>query len=492
MTTPPQSLDRTLLSGMGWNASGRWVGQLISWSSTLVVVRLLTPADYGLVAMGGTLFALMTLLGDGGIRTAIVSRSEREPRILHELTTVSVLLGVAGTVAAMALAYPLALFFREPRLTPVVIVVGATYTILGFRMVPLACLQRDLNYRSIAFNDLLMVTASAITSVVIAWIGGGYWALIWGNVAGTIAATCAAWYRSPQRLSRPVWHDIKAAVGFGNRLVLTDVAHWIRSNADAVIIGRNIGQGALGTYRIAMEFASLPLEKVAGAILQVTFPVFATIKHDKAALSRYLLLLTEALTFIIWPLAIGLILIADLAVAVVLGDQWSAVVLPLQLFSAASMVRTLSPLTHNITLVLGNARLLLRVSTIGAMLSVAAMVAAAPWGMPAIAGVWALSIPLLTAPILLVVLREINLPIGRFLRVMMPVAAGCTGEVVSVIALRTIGWTSTHPLAVQMLLCITVGGVGYGLTTFFIARRRISAVLASILRNVAPTPDPAS
>ncbi|PKL93501.1 MAG: hypothetical protein CVV20_03330, partial [Gemmatimonadetes bacterium HGW-Gemmatimonadetes-1] len=248
---------------MGWNASGRWVGQLISWSSTLVVLRFLTPADYGLVAMGGTLFSLITLLGDGGMRGAIVNRQERSPAILHQLTSVSVLLGIAGMLVAMALAVPLAAFFREPRLTAVVLVVSASYAVLGFRVVPLAVLQRDLAFRTLAKNDLLMVTVTALTSVLVAWQGGGYWALIMAHVVGTTVATIAAWRAAPQALVRPVWTEVRDAVRFGGHLIVSSVATWFRGSADTVIIGRWIGQGVLGAYRVAMDFAALPLEKVA-------------------------------------------------------------------------------------------------------------------------------------------------------------------------------------------------------------------------------------
>lgn len=489
MTAPPQSLDRTLLSGMGWNASGRWVGQLISWSSTLVVLRFLTPADYGLVATGGILFSLITLLGDGGMRSAIVNRQERSTTTLHQLTTVSVLLGVAGMLVAMALAVPLAFFFREPRLTAVVMVVSASYAVLGFRVVPLAVLQRDLAFRILATNDLLMVMVTAITSVLVAWQGGGYWALIIAHVVGTTVATIAAWRAAPQALARPVWSEVRDAVRFGGHLMVSSVATWFRGSADTVIIGRWIGQGLLGAYRVAMDFAALPLEKVAGIILQVTAPVFAAVRNDKAALTRYLLLLTEGLAMLTWPLATGMIVVADLAVPVVLGEQWSAAVVPLMIFSAAAMIRIVSPLLNTVVLARGHSRLIARVSIVGAVVTVAAMIPATRWGVAGVATAWAISFPLVSAPILVVVLRDLGVPFNRYLLALLPTMLACAVEAGAVMAVRQLDPFDAWSPVLRLVVSIAVGGVGYGIATAFLSRQRVRQLYSLIRRRTLPAAD---
>lgn len=489
MTDQRKSLDRTLLAGMGWNATGRWVGQLISWSSTLIVLRFLTPSDYGLVAMAGTLFSLITLLGDGGMRSAIVNRQERSTSTLHQLTTVSVLLGAAGMLVAMALAMPLAAFFREPRLTAVVLVVSASYAVLGFRVVPLAVLQRDLAFRVLATNDLLMVTVTAITSVLVAWQGGGYWALIIAHVVGTTVATIAAWRASPQALARPVWSEVRDAVRFGGHMMVSSVATWFRGSADTVIIGRWVGQGLLGAYRVAMDFAAMPLEKVAGIILQVTSPVFAAVREEKAALTRYLLLLTEGLAMLTWPLATGLIVVADLAVPIVLGEQWSATVVPLMIFSAAAMVRTVSPLLNTVVLARGHSRLIARVSIIGAVITVAAMIPATRWGVAGVAAVWALSFPLVSAPILVVVLRELDVPFNRYLLALLPTILACAVEAGAVVAVRQLDPFAAWSPVVRLVASIAVGGISYGLATALLSRNRVRQIVSLIRRRALPGAD---
>lgn len=483
MTVERGDLDRTLISGLSWNAGGRWVGQLIAWGSTLIVVRLLTPADYGIVAMGGTLFSLITTLSDGGIRSAIVNRAERHPATLHQLHSVCVLIGMAGTAVAALSAIPISQFFSEPRLVPVILVVSLTYTVLGFRMVPLATLQRDLSFRVIAANDLLMVGAAAVTSVAIAVAGGGYWALILSHVIGTTVASVAAWRAAPHRLVRPVWSEVRGAVGFGGHLMLSQAAEWLRGNIDLMLIGRFLGKGLLGSYRVAMDFASLPLEKVAGVLLQVTGPVFASVKDQRGALARYLLGLSEILALVSWPLAVGLALVADLAVPLVLGTQWTLAVLPLQIFAVAAMVRCVSPLLSTLVLARGNAAFLARVSVIGTVCTGVAMTVAVRWGIGGVAAVWALSFPCFAAPVLIKALQETGLAARDFFARLAPTSLACAMEVLAVAVLRST-WTPDGDRLTLLAACVAIGGFAYLLTLWLVAGKRLGQ-LASLVRERA-------
>lgn len=481
MTAGKVSLDRALISGLGWNATGRWLGQIISWSSTLIVVRFLTPADYGIVAMGGVLFSLIAMLSEAGIHSAIVHRQERSTPVLHQLTTIAVLLGLTGMLISFLLANPLARFFDEPRLTSVIMVVGASYAVMGLRVVPIAVLKRDMAFRFIAMNDFLVVVVTALTSVIIAWRGGGYWALIISSVAGTLVATATAWRAAPQALRMPVWADISEAVVFGTHRLTSTLANWFRGSADSVVIGRWLGQGPLGAYRVAMDFASLPLEKVGGIILQVVYPVVAAVKDDRNALARYLLLLTEGLAMVTWPLAIGLILVADLALPVVLGDQWMAAVVPLMIFSGAAMVRTIAPLVDTIAVVRGEARLISRVAIAGSLLTVGAMIPASHWGVTGVAGVWALAFPVVMIPALRVAMRETGVSLVRYLGALIPTALACMAEIAAVVGIRSAGAVSDLSEPLQLAACIAVGGVTFVVAIAILAWNRVKTVHAILV-----------
>src|SRR5690606_23039222 len=156
------------------------------------------------------------------------------------------------------------------------------------------------------------VSSGAMASVLAALTGLGYWALVIGPIVGASCATLAAWLAAPLRPAWPEYPKLAEPIRFGAHLLAARRAGYFAGIAGSLVLGRRLGQEPLGGYRVAMEVASLPLEKVASVILQVATPVFASVREDRAALARYLLLMTEALSLIGWPLAVGLALVADL------------------------------------------------------------------------------------------------------------------------------------------------------------------------------------
>lgn len=473
MSTPPSpSLDRTLISGLGWNAASRWGGQVISWLSTLVVIRLLTPEDYGIAAMAGVLFGLVNLVVDGGLGAAIVSRGEHDPGRLGQLHTVSILLGVAAAAFVALLAGPMAWFFREPRLVALVLVVSLMYLVIGFRVVPLARLQRDLAFRTLARNDLLWVASGAVVSVACAAAGLGYWALIIGPVAGAAVATLAAWYSAPQHPVRPRLAELRDTLVFGAQLLVSRLAAYVNGIAATVVIGRRLGQEPLGGYRVAADVASLPLDKVVSVMQQVAAPVFAAVRDDRAALGRYLALVTEGLALAAWPLAFGLALVADLAVPLVLGEQWVAAVVPMRILALAAAVRAVIPPLNAVAQARGHALLLARVGLLGTPLLVAALLVGSRWGVTGVATAWAIGMPLLSLRVLWVVQRDIGLGLRRYLAALAPAAGAAAVMVVAVLGARWGLEGRLTPLPLLVLL-VTTGAVAYAGTAWRLAGQRL-------------------
>lgn len=475
MTETQGGLDRTLIAGLSWNAASRWGGQLVSWAATLVVVRLLSPEDYGLAGMAAVLSIFVNLVADGGIGTAIVSRRETDPARLSQLHAVSILFGGAACLLVAGLALPLAAFFRDPRLVPLVLVSSLTYLIVGFRVVPLATLQRDLSFRVLARNEFLWVTAGAMASVAGAAAGLGYWALILGPMCGAAVATFAAWLSAPRRAAAPQFRELGDTIRFGLHLLVSRLAGYVNGVADTIVIGRRLDQDALGGYRVAMELASLPLEKVAAVLMQVATPVFASVREHREALSRYLLLMTEALAMIGWPMAIGLSLVADLLVPVVMGEQWRSAILPIQILAIAGAVRCVLPLINSIAVVRGHALMMARVAVLGSPLFFAALFFGSHWGVGGVALAWACGYPLLAAPILVLVLRETGLSFGAYLRALLPATGATIGMAAAVSAARLMLEPALAPAALLAALVAT-GAVSYGACLMLVARGRLQRI----------------
>ena len=169
--TDHESLDKALVGGFAWTAGVKWCGQIVSWVISIVVARLLTPADFGLVGMATIYLGLITLFSEFGVGTAVITLRDLDEQTLAELHTASLTLGVLAFLLSCALAIPLGLFFHEPRLPLVLIVTSTGFILLGYRTVPYSLLQKEMKFKLLAFLDGFQLLAQAITTVTLAVLG---------------------------------------------------------------------------------------------------------------------------------------------------------------------------------------------------------------------------------------------------------------------------------------------------------------------------------
>jgi len=198
-----RALDRSLVRGVAWTAAAKWASQGLAWVSWLIVARLLTPEDYGLVGMAAIYLGLITLLSEFGLGTAVLAVRELSVEQINQLNGMAVLLGLAGVLASCAAAIPLGHFFRAPQLPLVVVAMSSTFVITSFKTVPFALLQRDLRFKALALIDLSQALVLAISMVAFAVVGFRYWTLVCGGVVGALVSTGAILRLRRVALARP-------------------------------------------------------------------------------------------------------------------------------------------------------------------------------------------------------------------------------------------------------------------------------------------------
>ena len=484
---PPSwgATDRALASGLRWSAATKWSGQVVTWASTLIVARLLAPTDYGLVAMGGVLFGLIQILNDFGLGSAIVRHRELTQHQIAQLGGLCALIGVAGFAVTAAAAGPLAVFFSQPELFWVVVVVSVNYLITGFRTLPLALMQRELRFRDLSLNDLVQAMILAVATPVFAWLGFRYWSLVLAGLIGALLSTLLALRSAPHPLAWPRFREIGAVVSFGSELLVARLAGYVYDNADALIIGRRMGEGPLGNYRIGTTLANLPTDKITSTATQVANPLFATLQSQTEALRRYFCLMTEAVALLTWPAAVGLALVADLLVAVALGPKWLTAVIPLRILALTAIMRCVTPLISPILVARGRSRFMAVTGLAGSIVIPIAFLIGSRWGINGVAYAWAIYFPILSLPGLVLLTREIGLRWTTYGRALWPGASSCGLMAAAVLGVRElISPDVSRPLALGAL-------VGTGVVTYLGAlvlfhRARIRSILAVFPSRGAP------
>lgn len=447
-------LDKAMVQGFAWTAGLKWGAQILSWAATLIVARILTPEDYGLIGMAAVYFGLARMMSDVGLGTAVVTQQDLTEEQIAETNSLCVLLGVAAFLISCLASIPLATFFREPDLRWVVVVMSVSFLMSGFQTVPKALLQRDLKFRLLGIIEGLQITLQSGSMVVLAILGLGYWTLVLGAVIGAFVATGLLLVKGRHSFERPSYSSLKSELSFGWHVLMTRLSWYVISNSDFLIAGRVLGRASLGAYSIAWTLATIPLERINEIVSRVTYPVFSAVQKDRAALRRYLLVLTEGLSFLIWPLACGLALVANEFVLVVLGQKWEAAITPLRILALSTTFRAVLPVIALIPFVIGGARLAMYVGFVTALIMPSAFYIFSRWGTDGIATAWLVVYPLTSLFMIGWVFKKIEVAPSRYFNAIWPALSSTllmSGAVIAARAMLPPTWSLASKLALEVL-----------------------------------------
>jgi O-antigen/teichoic acid export membrane protein len=334
-----------VLRSLVWQGGASAIGQVFAWVATLVVIRLLTPEDYGVVALAGVLFGFLSLSFDFGIAAALVQARELRVEDLRSAQSSVLLFGLCAAGVLAACGPMLARLYAEPRLTAFSLGLALVMPIIALSHVPQALAVRQLRFDRKARADLAAMIAASLTTLVLAFLGAGPWALIAG-IAVTHTARAAVYLRiTPEGIRpSPSLLATRKFARFGSLLSLDRLLWFLFTNVDLLIVGKVLGEGALGLYVVTLSLSSLPLDKVAPLITQVAFPTFSQVQdepeHVRGAVIasiRY-----SALAFV--PISWGAALLAPEALPLLLGPRWEGGTLLFQLLCTTLPLRAITSL----------------------------------------------------------------------------------------------------------------------------------------------------
>lgn len=484
-----RSLDRSLVTGMAWTAMLRWFSQLVSWVATLYGARLLAPADFGIVSMAMLAIGLARMAQEFGLDAILVQDRSIVGEARARLAGLMLALGAGLFLLYVALAPLVAGFFGEAQVTSVVIALALFFVFDAIQIVPYAQLQRELQFQRLAIVGFVQVLVTSATLVITARTGFGLWALVLSKLAGEAAVTLlllywhpypVAWPRDLAQLGKPLMQ--------GWRVLASRMAWYGYSNADQTLIGRMLGKDALGAYSFATSLAALPQQEVGAIVARIVPGIFSAVQHRPDELRRYFLLLTEFLTLLSFPMSAGLALTADLLVPLVLGERWSAVVVPLQLLCAYSAFLSSQLLVSHVLSWTGQFRIHMWCSILTGIVMPLVLVVAIRHGIEGVAWAWVIAFPLTNTPAFYFAFRTIGIGYRQWLRALAPAAVGSIAIVIAVLGARSVipsewsAWTVTA-------CAIAAGALAYPLALglLFPARLRAMFALARSMRSSSDT-----
>jgi O-antigen/teichoic acid export membrane protein len=339
-----------VVRGLMWSSMGvaaQGVGQLVLLA---VLARLLLPADFGVVSASLIITGFVLMLTEGLIGPALTQRRELSDEHIRTASALSVMSGAAAMLATLALAPALADWFRMDDLTPIVRGLSVIFLIQGIAVVPLALLKRHFRFASLAKVELAsFLLGYAAVGVILALLGAGAWALVGAHLAKSLVMTAALVRLQPHERSFRV--DRVAArhlLSFGAHHTVAGMLNQAALQGDYVVVGRWLSASALGIYGRAYQLATVPGTLLGTVLDHVLFPKMASRQDDRTRLRHDFLVATSLTSTIVTPVLVLLVIVAPELVAVVLGDGWEAVVVPLRVLALGLVWRTAYKLSDSL------------------------------------------------------------------------------------------------------------------------------------------------
>jgi O-antigen/teichoic acid export membrane protein len=480
MTT---NVRRSVVRALGASSAISVVTKVLSLTSTLVLVRLLTPADYGLVAIATAVTGIIGFFNEIGLGSAIVQRQSATREEINGCFGIALLASTAIVVVAVAMAWPMAGFYGMPELGPVLAVLGACLYFGALNTVPVALLRKELRFQPVLWSGTLSVVVQSAVAIPLAFAGFKHWSIVVGFVAGQASGTLLFWISSGWRPNLPMRLAAgKALMGYGLNITANRLLWHVYMNADKLIIGKLVGAHAVGVYDVARSLANLPTSQISGVATNIASPVFARLQSDTQQLGQAMLRLVRGVAYLVLPILMGMAVLAPDLVVVLAGERWIEAAWPLRALCFAEMVASVASLQAQLLISSGNATRLIRYNTLCALVLPASLALGA-WqaGLMGVALVWALVYPVVYAWLLRETMRIVELPVSRFVRALFrPLSAALLlGLAVVVTSLALANW----PPLVRLVAGAMTGTLTY-MAYVVLADREGLAEIHQVLRDL--------
>ena len=443
---PRQDSSTKLVRATFITGGSRVVSQLLRLVSSLVLARLLTPEDFGAIAVAMVVVVFLDQLRDLGTGSAVIQRKERSDAMVNSVFSLNMAMTTVMAIVIAGAAEPITSLLGQPGTANILRLYGVVSLVAAAGQVHFALLQRDLRFGPAAAIMVLESLVTAVVSIGLAIPGLGPWAIAGGTLAGTVASTAAVWLASawrPTGLGNLT--ELRAVWRFSINIFLANIVWFVAvGQADKAIISRALGLTPLGVYSFGQRTVTYPLVSVKNAVGQVIYPALSRNQGDPAAMRRILLRASGAVSLFLVPAMSGLAVVSPVLMPLLVGDGWGQLPLLVSILAPAAAIQSVLSLSNHVTTAAGRPQLTFRWQAGQSVAFVVSFLIGIRWGVVGVSVGYAVCAVGL-APIGLVIAgRIIHLRPREYLSALWPAVAS-TGLVIAfawpLLQVLDQGWT---------------------------------------------------
>lgn len=376
------SLKSKTVKGVVWSSIERFSTQGVQFLIMIIMARLLTPKDYGLIGMLAIFLSVAQSLIDSGFSQALIRKQDRTDVDNSTVFYFNIVVSSALYLILFIAAPFVADFYNQPELTSVMRVVCLGVILNSLAVVQRALLTVRIDFKTQAKASLSAAVISGCIGIVLAYYGFGVWSLVVQQLLNLSINTLLLWIFSKWRpIAVFSWKSFHELFAFGSKMLASGLLDTLYRNIYPIVIGKLFSASSLGHYTRAHQFSEFPSQNINGIIQRVTYPILCGIQDDKERLERIYRKFLKLSAYVVFPLMIGLSAVARPFIDIVLGTQWGFCGQLLQIICFAMMWYPIHAINLNLLQVKGRSDLFLRLEIIKKILGITVLCITAPFGL---------------------------------------------------------------------------------------------------------------
>jgi O-antigen/teichoic acid export membrane protein len=468
-----------------WRSGGQIITQIVSWASTIAVMRILDPADYGLFAMSQVVLVFAQFLNGYGLTSALVQSPTLSNHQLRQALGLMLLLNGALCAVQFLCAPLVGGYYRQPIVADMLQVQAFTYLATPLIAIPEVLMARSMNFKKPALVGLVAAAAAALTALAGALLGWGVWTLVIAPMVGFYVRGIG--YLIVTRFLPLPSLDFRGTgwmIAFGASLIGSQLFIMIQTQTDIIIGGRILDSHALGLYAEALFITQIFVGKFLPPLTDVAFPAFARMQGDRAMLNRAFSRASQLILLIACPLYLGMAVTAGPLVETLLGDKWLPMAPLVSIIALCMPFYVLQQLLNPALNAIGRPGLIMRIAAYGAVIMPIAYLLCVRAGAVGLAWAWAAGIPVLAIIGARIAGRAMGLGLRDFAAIMGPglLAAIAMAFIVHGVDILI---PDIMPAPLRLALLVLAGAAAYGTLLWLFARAMMRDVI-DLLRRKPP------
>lgn len=364
-----------------WSGIERFSAQGAQFLLSILIARLVTPSDYGLIAMLTIFLSVAQQFVDSGFSNAIIQKTDRKEIDYYTVFYFNLIISIIIYAVLFWCSPYIAIFYSEPDLEIVAKWIGLNIILTAFYIVPRTKFVIDLNFKIQTKISFVAVVVSGVVGIVLASYGYGVWALVVQSLLNSLISLSLYWGLSKWKLKFIFsWFSFKTLFSFGYKLLVVGMLHVIFANIYTLIIGRRFAVTDVGYFNRSQTFATFPSVNITSIICRVLYPIQCHVQNDDYLFKRKFIQYLRATIYIVFPLMICLCVLAKPFILVVLNEKWLSISSILSILCIAYMWYPLTALNWQLLTAKGRSDLALKAEIVGKVLSILILLLTLPFG----------------------------------------------------------------------------------------------------------------